>query len=133
MKTKIAQLFASLFAFALVAPTSFAQDEVAADPDNTSYEAPEAASVTYNQPVTYYANVVYQAPVIYNAPVYYVTAAATAAAVAYAAPCPPQPPAPASMVVVTGGRSGTYSYTSAPANCAPSQVIQFGHRGGWGY
>ena len=130
MKTTIAALLTSLLAFALVAPVARAQDDTS-PADNTTYESEDASTVVYDQPVAYYASVVYQAPVIYNAPVYYI-AAGTAAAVAYTSQCQREPEAPASTVVVVGGSSGTYSYTSQPPSCEPSVVIQFGQRGnGW--
>lgn len=129
MKTKLAPLGASLLiALALVRLDAFAQDDGSYDPNTTTYEAPEAESVVYDQPVAYYAAVVYQAPVIYNAPVYYIAAGA-GAAVSYAAQCQSEPVTPNSTVVVVGGGSGTYSYTSPSPSCAPSVVIQFGQRG----
>lgn len=130
MKTNLAPFTVSLLAFALVAPLARAQDDPS-PPDNTAYEAEDASTVVYDQPVAYYASVVYQAPVVYNAPVYYI-AAGTAAAVAYASQNQREPEAPASTVVVVGGRDGTYSYTSQPETCEASVVIQFGQRGnGW--
>ena len=127
MKTNLAPFSAALLAFALVASVACAQDDTSTT-DNTSYESPDAGTVVYDQPVAYYASVVYQAPVVYNAPVYYI-AAGTAAAAAYTSQCQSEPEAPASTVVVVGGRGGTYSYTSQPASCAPSVVIQFSQRG----
>jgi len=118
-------------ALVLSLPVAFAQDESYVEPDQTSYEAPEADIVVYDEPTTYYASVVYQSAVIYNAPVYYIAAGA-ALAVSYAEQAQQAqqpPPEPASTVVVVGGSGGTYAYTSPPPSEAPSVIIQFGQRG----
>lgn len=133
MKTKSALALVSLFTLTLLAFAVRAEEETPA-PEDTSYEAPDATSVTYDQPVTYYASVTYQAAVTYNAPVYYIAAGA-AATVAYEAQCQQQQaqaPTPASTVIVVSGGSGTYTYSKYDSECEPaSQVIQFGERGGW--
>jgi hypothetical protein len=123
----------------LAVAAAFAQeDAISTTADNTSYEASQADTVVYDQPVTYYSSVVYQSAVVYNAPVYYINAA-SAAAVDYAnqqqcqsaAAC--QPPQPASVVHVIGGSQGSYTYANyGTPPCANSVVIQVGHRGGWG-
>ena len=122
-------------ALLLSVPVAHAQDETTADttvePDQTTYEAPEADTVVYDQPTAYYASVVYQSAVIYSAPVYYIAAGA-ALAVSYAEQAQQAqevPAEPASTVIVVGGGSGTYSYTSPPPSEAPSVIIQFGQRG----
>ena len=59
-------------ALVLSLSVALAQDETYVEPDQTTYEAPEADTVVYDEPTTYYASVVYQSAVIYNAPVYYI-------------------------------------------------------------
>jgi hypothetical protein len=121
-------------ALVLCLPVAFAQDETYVEPDptdQTTYEAPEADTVVYDEPTTYYASVVYQSAVIYNAPVYYIAAGA-ALAVSYAEQAQHAQPAPAepvSTVVVVGGSGGTYTYTSPPPTETPSVIIPFGQRG----
>ena len=119
-------------ALVLSLPAALAQDETSVEPepttDQTTYEAPEADTVVYDEPTTYYASVVYQSAVIYNAPVYYIAAGA-ALAVSYAEQPQVQPEEPASTVVVVGGGGGTYAYTSPPPSEAPSVIIPFGQRG----
>lgn len=64
-------------ALVLSLTVALAQDETYVESDQTdqtTYEAPEADTVVYDEPTAYYASVVYQSAVIYNAPVYYIAA-----------------------------------------------------------